>query len=67
MSAVCKDICKLDKSPQMIIGYAFGQKICRICDHKWIQKEIQCKCCKQRMRTKPRYNREAPSKKRLWD
>lgn len=64
MSCTCVGLCKRDTSTQLILGYDAGQKFCSECRHRWITKEISCNCCKQKLRNKARYNKNAESKKK---
>lgn len=65
MSSRCRGLCTRDNSTQLILGYANGQKFCSVCKHRWITKDVRCKCCSQIMRIKPRYNRDAESKQKI--
>jgi viroplasmin and RNaseH domain-containing protein len=65
LSSICKGLCDRETS-QQIKGYNNGQKYCRKCE-KYVSIECaRCYCCKNLTRLKPRYNREAESKARLF-
>lgn len=58
----CKDECRKDLSTQLILGYKNNQKYCKTCQHYWITNDLRCLCCNNKMRNKPKYNKDAESK-----
>lgn len=63
MSSQCKDECRNDTSSQLKIGYKNGQRYCKTCMHYWNNLEdLRCPCCQNKLRTKPKYNKETKKK-----
>jgi len=52
----CKNICKRheDYRTHGKHTYKYGGKYCNICEAGFITKDLFCKCCGQKYRTKPR-------------
>lgn len=65
MSCSCRDLCRRDTTSQLKLGYKNGQKYCKVCIHYWITEELRCPCCSNKIRNKPKYNRDAESKKKI--
>lgn len=57
MSSECKGICSRQAGSQLKIGYKNGQKYCKKCQLYFLTKEIRCRCCKNVLRSKKKYNK----------
>ena len=59
MTNSCKGVCEKYRAtlPPNKIRYKNGQKYCSICSYFFVQKEIRCKCCGTKLRTRPRTRR----------
>lgn len=64
MSSECKGECVRQYESQLKIGYKNGQKYCKKCEKYFLTDKIRCYCCNNQLRTSPKYNKDAESKKK---